>query len=183
MPYLEDFHAKYPNVAIRIYNDLTDNLVKDLRNGNLDLLVGAIPKNTIKDIQFEWITDLNDIFAGTKEYYEKKYASLEELLEENILLPQAPSVTRIHFNDYLKANRLACTPKMEVVSHSLLSKLAEKGFGVALLTKELIQDKLNHTLYEIPVSIKIPKRKLGYAIKSNSIPSFTTAKLIELLKK
>ena len=72
---------------------------------------------------------------------------------------------------------------MEVVSHSLLTSFAENGFGIALLTKEFISDKLNNTLFEIKNNLKVPKRKLVYAIKSNSVPSFTALKFIEVLKQ
>ena len=70
---------------------------------------------------------------------------------------------------------------MEVVSHSLITSLAENGFGIALLTKEYISNKLNKTLFEIKTNIKIPSRNLIYAVKGNSIPSFSTLKFIEIL--
>ena len=72
---------------------------------------------------------------------------------------------------------------MEVVSHNLLTKLIESNFGIGLLTKEFINDKINTTIYEIKVPNKIPKRKLGYAIKNDTYPSFTTKKFIDLLKE
>lgn len=183
LPYLEKFYNLYPNVDINIYNDLTGNLIKNLRNGSLDIVILSIPKDEIKDLKIELVTELNDIFVGNFKYKDKNYTNPKHLFQEDIILQKAPSVTRNNFNDYLKENDLICDPKMEVVSHGLLTKLAEKGFGVALLTKEFINDKLDNTLYEIDVDIKIPKRKLGYAIKNNSIPSFTTKKFIELLKK
>ena len=183
MPYLEEFHNKYPNVDINIHNDLTDNLIKELRNGNLDIIIINTPNNNIKDLKIEEITKLTDIFVGSIKYKDKKYKSIEELLQEDILLQKTPSVTRINFNNYLKENNLTCTPKMEVVSHSLLTTLAEKSFGIALLTKEFIKDKLNNTLYEIPLTLNIPKRQLSYLIKDNTIPTFTTSKFIEIIKK
>ena len=72
---------------------------------------------------------------------------------------------------------------MEVVSHNLLTKLIEGNFGIGLVTKEFISDKLNKTLYEIKTTLKIPKRHLGYAIKNDTYPNFTTQKFIELLEK
>lgn len=183
MPYLEKFHRTYPNVDINIYNDLTDNLIKELRNGNLDIIIINTPSTNIKDIEIIELTKLTDIFVGNSKYKDKKYNSIKELLKEDILLQKAPSVTRNNFNNYLKENNLVCTPKMEVVSHSLLTKLTENGFGISLLTKEFIDDKLSNTLYEINIKEKIPERSLGYAVKAGTIPSFTTSKFIEILKK
>ena len=65
----------------------------------------------------------------------------------------------------------------------ILTSLTEANFGIGILTKEYINEKLNKTLFDIKINKKIPKRYLGYAIKKNSIPSFTTSEFIELLKK
>ena len=181
MPYLKLFYNKYPDVDINITNDLTENLIKNLRNGTLDIIITAIPNYTINDINYKTITTLNDIFIGGNEYKDKVFDNINDLLKEDILLQKFPSVTRNNFNEFIKQNNLECNPKMEVVSHGLLTQLAENNFGIALLTKEFIKDKLNKTLFEIKTNIKIPKRKLGYAIKNNSIPSFTASKFIEIL--
>ena len=183
MPYLKKYHELYPNIKISITNNLTDNLLKDLRNGNLDIVIISIPKYNIKDLNINYIKDLNDIFVGGTNYKNKKYQDITKLLEENIILQKSPSVTRNNFDEYLKENKLICNPNMEVVSHNLLTKLIESNFGIGLLTKEFINDKINTTIYEIKVPNKIPKRKLGYAIKNDTYPSFTTKKFIDLLKE
>ena len=183
MPYLKEFNNKYPNIIINVVNDLTDNLTKKLRNGDLDIVIMSINNNTnIKDLKLKEITFLNDIFVGSEKYKNKKIESIEDLLKEDILLQKYPSVSRTNFNNYLKEYNLSCIPKMEVVSHSLLTSFTENGFGIGLLTKEFITDKLNKTLFEIKTGVNIPKRTLVYATKSNSIPSFTTVKFIEILK-
>lgn len=181
MPYLKKFNDMYPNVVINIKNDLTDNLIKDLRNGNLDIVIMAYNnKNSIKDLDLNYLTDLNDIFVSNKKI--DSLMDVNDILKGDILVQKAPSVTRNNFNEFLKNNNLICNIKMEVVSHGLLSTLAENGFGTAILTKEFISNKINKTLFEIKTNIKIPKRYLGYAIKSGSYPSFSTKKFIDILK-
>ena len=49
MPYLGEYRRLYPNVKISIVNDLTDNLLKELRNGNLDIVIASI-NNSVKDL-------------------------------------------------------------------------------------------------------------------------------------
>ena len=181
IPYLKKFHSVYPNVVINITNDLTENLIKNLRNGTLDIIITAIPNNKINDIDYKIITNLNDIFVGSSKYKDKVFNSTEDLLKEEILLQKHPSVTRNNFNEFLKENNFECNLKMEVVSQGLLTKLAENDFGIALLTKEFIKDKLDKSLYEIKTEIKIPKRKLGFAVKKNNVTSFATSKFIDIL--
>lgn len=183
MPYLKKFHELYPNININITNNLTDNLLKDLRNGNLDVVVIAIPQYDIKDLNINYLTDLHDIFVGSSNYKNNKYNSIKELLKENILLQKKPSVTRTNFDNYLKEKQLACNSKMEVVSHNLLTNLVEANFGIGLVTKEFVKNKLNKSLFEIKIPDSIPNRKLGFATKKDTYPSFTTKKFIELLKE
>ena len=183
MPYVKEFHNLYPNININIVNNLTDNLLKDLRNGNLDLVVIAIPSIVPKDLNITYLTDLNDIFVGSKAYKDECLISIDNLLKKDILLQKRPSITRTNFDNYLKNNNLICNPKMEVVSHNLLTKLVENNFGIGLVTKEYIKEKLNETLFEIKTNIKIPKRQLGFATKSEIYPNFTTKKFIEILTK
>lgn len=182
MPYLKKFYNMYPNVTINIINDLTDNLIKKLRNGDIDILIMSMNNDDFKkDLDITTITELHDIFVGNYLYKEKEIKDINSLLKEDLLLQKYPSVTRTNFNNYLKQINLTCNPKMEVVSHSLLTSLTENGFGIGLLTKEYILNKLNNTLFEISTNINIPTRKLVYATKSNSHPTFTTSKFIEIL--
>ena len=183
IPHLKEFHNKYPNVDINITNGLTEDLIRNLRNGSLDIVITAIPDNASNDIIYEKIDTLHDVFVGSDKYMNKDLNKIDDILKEDILLQKYPSVTRVNFNNFLKQKNLECNPKMEVVSHGLLTKLTENDFGIALLTKEYIKDKLNKTLYEIKTDFKIPARTLGYAIKKNSIPSFTAAKFIDILKQ
>lgn len=179
MPYLKHFHDMYPNITINIINDLTDNLIKKLRNGDIDILIISMNnKDSIKDLDITTITELHDIFVGNIKYKDK---NITNIFNEDLLLQKYPSVTRTNFNNYLKQNNLICNPKMEVVSHSLLTSLTENGFGIGLLTKEFISTKINNTLFEINTNIKVPTRKLVYATKTNSLPTFTTSKFIETI--
>ena len=179
MPYLKHFHDMYPNIIINIINDLTDNLIKKLRNGDIDILIISMNNNdSIKDLDITTITELHDIIEGNIKYKDK---NITNIFNEDLLLQKYPSVTRTNFNNYLKQNNLICNPKMEVVSHSLLTSLTENGFGIGLLTKEFISTKINNTLFEISTNIKVPTRKLVYATKTNSLPTFTTSKFIETI--
>ena len=171
LPFLEKYKNKYPNVQINIHNDLTGNLISDLRNGTLDIVICSVPSHNIKDMEITIIDELNDIFV-----------SKNKLLSEGILIQKVPSVTRTNFDEFLKNNNLSLIPKMEVVSHGLLESLVERDFGTGILTKEFIQDKLGNTLYEIKTDKKIPKRKLGYIVKKDIYPSFSTIKFIDILK-
>lgn len=177
MPYLKEYSELYPNIKISITNGLTENLVKDLRNGSLDIIISS--KTDDKDLLFSEITTLEDIIVANKELKNKPF----DINKDKLLIQKNPSEARKSFDSYIKNNNINTNLYMEIVSHNLLVKYAINGFGYALVTKEFIKNNLNTDLFEIKTDLKLPKRKLGYATKSNSIPSFATKSLIKILNK
>lgn len=167
------FHKKYPNVVINIYNDLTDNLVKKLRNGDLDIIVISTD-NTYKDIEVHDVCLLHDIFVSNRE--------LDITLDKNnisdfdIIIQKNPSIMRRNFD---KSIDFDFCPKMEVVSHSLVCKLVSNGFGIGLVTKEFINDNF----YEVKSDILIPARRVVYGIKDDRECSFSCSEFIKMIEE
>lgn len=166
------FHKKYPNVVINIYNDLTDNLVKKLRNGDLDIIVISTDNN-YKDIEVHDVCLLHDVFVSNKK--------LDITLDKNnisnfdIIIQKNPSIMRRNFD---KSIDFDFSPKMEVVSHSLVCKLVSNGFGIGLVTKEFI----NGDFYEVKSNILIHARRVVYGIKDGRECSFSCSEFIKMIE-
>ncbi len=186
IPYLGIFHEKYPNIDIKIVNSLTENLIKDLRNGNLDLLILNLPMNENKDLKIIPVMDVQDVFIGNKKYYDLTNGKikLKDLDKYPLLFQKSPSNTRAFLDNYLKVNKVNLIPKLEVVSYNLIMDLVKSGFGIGYATKEFIKDELkNKTLYEIEVVPKVPKRYIGIAIMNQNIPNYSVKKMIDIMTK
>lgn len=184
MSYLEIFHEKYPKIDIQIVNNLTENLMKELRNGNLDILILNLPMNENKDLKIIPIIDVHDIFIGNKKYYDltKGKIDLNDLKNYPLIFQKAPSNTRSYLDEYLKNNNVSLKPQLEVVSYNLIMDLVRTGFGIGYATQEFIKNELeNKLLYKIDVFPKVPKRFIGIAIIEKAIPNYSVNKLINLM--
>jgi len=186
MPYLEKFHEKYPNIDIQIINTLTEDLLKELRNGNLDMLILNMPMDESTDLRIEKVIDVQDIFVGNKKYYDlcNGKLKLEDLNNFPLLFQKSPSNTRKYLDNYLKENKVVLHPKTEIVSYNLIMDFIKSGFGIGYATKEFILDEIkNKTLYEIKVTPNVPKRYIGIVTLKQSIPNYSANKLIDMIKK
>lgn len=184
MPYLEKFHEKYPNIDIQIVNTLTEDLLKELRNGNLDMLLLNMPMEESKDLKIQKVIDVQDIFVGNKKYYDicNGNLNLEDLNNYPLLFQKAPSNTRKYLDNYLKDNNVILHPKTEIVSYNLIMEFVKSGFGIGYATKEFIKDELNNkSLYEIKVTPKVPKRYIGIVTLNQSVPNYSSKKLIDMI--
>ena len=184
MPYLEEFHRLYPNIDIEITNELTTNLISDLRNGYVDFLVTNLPTKEYLDMDIQVCATLHDAFACSKQYLEKedKVYTLEELLENKVITQKEPSNTRAFLNNYMKTNGIEFKPDIEIVSYNLVVEFIKAGFGVGYVTKEFVKQELkNNELYEIKVEPKIPTRELGIVTLKNSPLSYAANKFIQII--
>ena len=166
------FHKKYPNVVINIYNDLTDNLVKKLRNGDLDIIVISTDNN-YKDIEVHDVCLLHDIFVSNRKL--DITLDRDNINDLDIIIQKNPSVMRRNFD---KCIDFEFSPKMEVVSHSLVCKLVSNGFGIGLVTKEFVKD-----FYEVKSNIFIPERRVVYGIKDGRECSFSCSEFIKMIEE
>ena len=186
MPYLEKFHEKYPNIDIQINNNISNNLIKELRNGNLDILMLFSPSTENKDLIITKVKEVQDIFVGNKKYYDlmDKSNNLNNLKSYPLIFPNSSSNSRTYLNKYLKDNNVDLKPKLEVVSYNLIVDLIKAGFGIGYVTREFIKDELdNKILYEIKIKPSIPKRAIVIATMNKKEPNYSVKKLIEMINK
>jgi len=186
MPYIEKFHEMYPNIDIQINNNVSNNLIKELRNGNLDILMLFKPSIDNKDLKIQELVDVQDIFVGNKKYFDlmQGKTNLKDLEQYPLIFPSSSSNSRTYLNKYLKDNNSNLKPKLEVVSYNLIVDLIKAGFGIGYATKEFVSDEIkNKTLFEIKIKPSIQKRSIVIATIDKKEPNYSTKKLIEMMIK
>ena len=184
VPYLEKFHKRYPNIDISINNSTSNNLLKELRLGNLDFVILFEPQEKASDIDFIPFTEVESIFIGNKQFKEQLPSTikLKELANYPLIFPANSSSSRINLNQFLKDSNTILIPKLEVMSYNLIIDLVKSGFGIGYVTKEFVRDEMDNSIYEITTKEKANKRKICIALNKGKTPGFSTKKLIEMIK-
>lgn len=187
LPYLEEFHKLYPRIDIQIVTNYTTDLFPMLRNGLLDLiLLNLSGKSYGKDIEITKCRKLHDIFVVNENYKEltNKKVSLKTLCKYPLILQAKGSNTREFLDSFTKKYDITLKPNIDIASYSLVYEFTKIGLGVGYVTKEYVtKDLENGTLYEIDLEERIPSRFIGIALCKNSVPNFSTKKLIEIINK
>ena len=186
MPYIAEFHKMYPNIDIEITNELTINLISDLRNGYVDFLVTNLPTKEALDMDITVCAKLHDTFAVSEKYLKKedKEYTLNEILEHKIVTQKEPSNTRAFLNNYMKSNGIDFKPDIEIVSYALVTEFIKAGFGIGYITKEFAKQELEtNEIYELKVTPKIESRELGIVTLKNSALNYAASKFVEIILK
>lgn len=73
---------------------------------------------------------------------------------------------------------------MDLASYSLIIDFVEIGLGIGFIVKEYVKNNIaSGEIFEVKVEPKIPKRKILILTKKNYLPSFSTLKLINIIKE
>jgi len=183
MPYLKEYHAKYPEIEVDLVYDQSPSLLKQLKLGNLDAVILSVPKKEIIDINITSFMDIQDVFIANNEYYNKskELSSIFDLLKLPVIVEKNPSISRAYFDLLLKSKNIECSPSMEVENQDILIDLVSNGFGIGFATKEYIQTELEkNKIFIIDVG-QIPKRRVGIATMKKGSLSLSIQKFVDLV--
>lgn len=167
LPYLKEFIKQYPHINISISCQSTNQTLKLLEEGKLD--VGLIGKPYIlKNIDFYGLHEIEDIFVATRNYLHNlsiRGIRKDQILQNaTLMLLDKENMTRQYIDDYFQRNHISLQDIIEVSNMDLVIEMAKVSLGVGCVIKEFVREELeNGTLVEIPLGIPIHKREIGFA--------------------
>lgn len=178
---LKEFHQDYPGIKINVVNELTSNLILDLKLGKLDFVI--FNESDIKEASLELrkLKDLKMGFVYNPEYFEDKIVNIEDLNNYPLILQKEASNTRKFLDNLLLAKGIRLVPKMEVVSQDLIMEFANIGLGFGFGFVDLAKEKYKN-LQEIDLNKELPSTSVYLGVNKDMSLSFATKTFIKYLK-
>ena len=172
LPYLRDFIKKYPHINISIACHSTNQTLKLLEEGTLDIGLIGRPE-VFKDIDFYPLREIEDIFVAAKDYLRNlKIRGVEKqyiLQSSTLLLLDKENMTRQYIDGYFQSSHIMIQDMIEVSNMDLLIEMSKIGLGVGCVIRDFVQTELTDgTLVEIPLTVPISKRFIGFAYKKDA---------------
>lgn len=183
LPYLKEFIRQNPHISISITCQSTNDTLKLLEDNKID--IGLIGKpGSLKNIHFDFLEEIEDIFVATKDYLRNLKArgvTKNQILQSStLMLLDKNNMTRQYIDDYLQENQIQVRDSIDISNMDLLIDFARISVGVACVIKNFVKEDLEiGALIEIPLGIPIHKREVGFAYKTNIHPSKSLSDFIE----
>ncbi|MBB3110193.1 DNA-binding transcriptional LysR family regulator [Paenibacillus phyllosphaerae] len=184
LPYLEEYHYRYPNIKLHLNHGTTPEVISFLKEGRIDMGVVRMP---IVDSQLEVreSIQLQDCFVAGARFAELKDVTLtlEMLLQYPTILFSRNSRARMAISELFHSYGYQIKPEIEVGSVDLLIEFARKGLGISYVTREFVTKELEEgSLFEIKLDVQLPPAFVGIMTMRNVPLSSSAAKFIELMQ-
>ncbi len=161
LPYLERFHSLYPDIKIKVINRTSHQALSLLSSGLADIAFVNLPLSAPRMEVIE-LMEVEDVFITDKNHLPKKALTPLELSTLPLIMLEDISASRQYVNRWFQEQNIFLEPEIELGSHDLLIAFAKIGLGISCVTRQFALEPLhNGELFEVPMSKKIPKRKIG----------------------
>ena len=177
---LKKFHFDYPNINVDITNDLTSNLINDLKLGKLDFVI--FNESNIKEtnLDLKKVKELKQGFIYNPSFYKDETNNFEDLNNYPLILQKEESNSRKLLDYIALQNNVKLIPKMEVVSQDLITEFVNIGLGVGFVIIDLAKKNFNG-LKELKINKKIPNINVYLATNKSISLTFASKTFIKYL--
>lgn len=177
---LKKFHQDYPNINIEIINDLTSNLINDLKVGKLDFVIFNESNLKETNLSLKKIKELKQGFIYNSSFYKDEIIDFKDLNDYPLILQKEESNSRKLLDHIASQNSVKLLPKMEVVSQDLITEFTNIGLGIGFVIIDLAKNKFND-LKELNINKKIPNINVYLATNKSISLTFASKTFIKYL--
>lgn len=183
VPYLKQFHKKFPNVPIKVTNATSPGCVELLTQGKVDLIVTNFPNSNLNHSYIQKIVcSFTDVFIANPAHFHLKQQeiSFAELRQYPILTLDRKSTTSEFLHNLFLQHQLELIPQVELSSNDLLIDLARIGLGIAFIPDYCLTRESGE-LFIVKTKETLPSREIVASVNPTLPVTQSTEEFLKLL--
>lgn len=183
LPYLEKFHAMYPEIRIEMANSYSYQMLRLVKEGKAELAFVNMPVSD-DELCIKPCFEIQDIFVCGQSHNVKESYTWEEMAKEPLILLEENSSSRHYINSQFEEKGITLEPQIEIAAHDLLIRFASIHLGVSCVIEEFSKESLeNGSVIRMPLVPPLPKRNIGYAYMQSSPLSVAAKEFLKLIER
>lgn len=186
LPYLEQFHEKYPNIRVVVTNAPTPETLQYLQEGKIDFGVVSTPFEDVAGIQSVKVKEIEDIFVAGLKFisYKNKMLDLQELEKIPLISLEKRTSTRSYMDAFLQKNGVVMHPEFELATSDMIVQFTLRNLGVGCIMKDFAVEYLESgKLFELRFNKIIPKRNFCIVTDVRNPLSASGRKLLGIISE
>jgi LysR family transcriptional regulator of gallate degradation len=180
---INEFASLYPNVSIRIVNGNGKGMLRCLRSGDVDAVVGLLRDPGSTDLVQEPLAETPYVVVARHGHplVQRGSVTLEDLARFDWVIGNPEGSRRIHFDSLFSGQRRP-PARIETSSLPTIRLLLAQSDRLSLLTSyELMCEE--DSLTSVPFGPIQPVPSIGLTVRRNWLPTQRQASFIDLIEK
>ncbi|MDE7222889.1 MAG: LysR family transcriptional regulator [Acetatifactor sp.] len=184
LPYLEQFHEKYPEIKVIVTNAPTPETLGFLEQGKIDFGVVSSPFETGERVKVVPVRELEDIFVAGRRFIacKNRMLDLQELGQLPMIFLEKNTSTRNFMDEYLESSGVRLVPEFELATSDMIVQFALRSLGVGCVVRDFAQKDIDSgKLFELRFNKMIPRRSICIVYDSKARLSTATRALFGII--
>lgn len=184
LPYLEQFHEKYPHIKVMVSNAPTPETLSNLNENKIDFGVVSTPFDNPDGLQVANVREIEDVFVAGRKFisYKNRMLDLQELEKMPIIYLEGATSTRSYMDSFLQKNNVYVRPEFELATSDMIVQFALRNLGVGCVVRDFAREYLEDgRLFELRFNMIIPKRHFCVVTNPKNPLSAAARSMLELL--
>ena len=185
LPFLEEFHERYPGIKVIVANAPTPETLKLLRAGEIDFGVVSTPFDQGADFCAEPVREIEDVFVAGRRFisYKNKMLDLQELEKLPLIYLEGSTSTRTYMDAYLAENNVAVQPEFVLSTSDMIVQFALRNLGIGCVVRDFAMEAVESgRLFELRFNKMIPKRQFCVVTSRKAPLGVAAGKLLEIMR-
>ena len=187
LPYIKEYHEKYPNVNLILQNGTSSETIEMLKNNKGDIGFVNLPIDDTDINLSNTVMQLHDTFVCSEKFKEltEEVVDLKRLQDYPLLMLELSTATRQAIVGFAHSQGIHLHPEIELASLELMTMLAKNGIGIACIPKEFVRHEIEEekSLMEIKTNPSLPTRAIGLALPKNANLTFAVKEFLKIISK
>ena len=184
LPYLEDFHAKYPSIRVQVTNGPTPETMRFLKEGRIDFGIVSSPVFD-GDFVVRPVRKLRDTFVAGNRFFNLRgkkhpFALLSEL---PVICLEPNTSTRACVDRYLLGQGVSLKPEFELATSDMIVQFVLRNLGIGLVVKDFAEEYVRQgSLFYLEFERELPEREICIVTRKKRVMSRAAEALLGMLE-
>lgn len=186
LPYLEQFHEKYPEIKVVVSNAPTPETLGNLQESKIDFGVVSTPFENRNGLETTMVREIEDVFVAGRKFiqYKNRMLDLQELERMPIICLEGVTSTRSYMDAFLQKNNVEICPEFELATSDMIVQFVLRNLGVGCVVRDFAKEYLEDgRLFELRFNRIIPRRHFCVVTNPRYPLSVAARNMLELLQQ
>ncbi len=184
LPYLEQFHQKFPKIKVNVSNAPTPETIRSLEEGRIDFGVVSTPFHADRGIRRVSVSSIRNVFiAGSQfEALKGKVLEYQVLTELPCIFLEKNTSTRTFMDQFLAEHEILLTPEFELAISDMVVQFAKRNMGVGCVMEGFAREALDRgEVFELKFREEMPQRSLCVVTGDENLISLAGRSLLRMI--